>query len=147
MYNEQIKKIFAIAGIKNTSQRHVLYSFLLERTEPISADDIYQGLSKNDDCQINLSTVYRILETFTKKGIVVKSNFTTEGKSTYEIKHSEHRHHMICVACNKITPITGCPLKQYEEILKETTGYKIIEHRLEILGICPSCQEKSKDDI
>ena len=143
MDNIKIKDLFKRSGIKFSQQRLLIYSLLNNKREPISADDIYLDLIKNDDSNINISTVYRILTLFTKKGLVIKSNLNIDGKATFEINHKEHRHHLICVKCGKIIPISGCPLKEYEKALVKRTNYIILEHNLEIRGICPECQRES----
>lgn len=141
MYLEEIKQLFKKNKIKNTQQRHMVYSLLKSKKQPITAEDIYIIISDKLEKPINLSTVYRILEVFTDKGLVLKSKINLNGKALYEINHKEHRHHLICVKCNKIVPIRGCPLGEYEQELEKQTGYKIIEHNLEIKGICPKCQK------
>lgn len=141
MYSEEIKQVFKTSHIKNTQQRHMVYSLLKNKEQPITAEEIYKIISGKLETPINLSTVYRILEVFTEKGLVLKSQIQIKGKALYEINHREHRHHLICVRCNNITPIKGCPLGEYEQQLEKQTGYKIIEHNLEIKGICPECQK------
>ncbi|MGM0396594.1 MAG: Fur family transcriptional regulator [Bacillota bacterium] len=142
MRSNDIKELFKARGIKNTQQRHEIYDFLSKKVQPITAEEIYIELSKKEKTRMNLSTVYRILDTFIKAGLVLKSGINIEGKSTYEINHMDHRHHLVCVRCNKILPIKGCPLGGYENYLGEKTGFKILEHHLEIKGICPECREK-----
>jgi len=139
----EVKELFKKMGIKFSQQRLLIYHLLSRKKKPISADDIYLELINEDSNNINISTVYRILGLFTKKGLVLKSNLNIEGKATFEINHKEHRHHLICVNCGKIIPISGCPLKEYERNLIEKTNYKIIDHNLEIRGICPECQNKN----
>ena len=141
MSSEKTRELFKSRGIKNTQQRHLIYEFLSRKKQPITAEEIYMMLSKKEKTRMNLSTVYRILDTFTKNGLVQKSGINIEGKSTYEINHMDHRHHLVCVKCNKIVPIKGCPLEGYESYLAETTDFEILEHHLEIKGICPDCQD------
>lgn len=141
MGSKDLKSIFKKFGIKNTVQRQTIYSYLSNVSAPITAEHIYMALNQSESDAMNLSTVYRILDLFTKKGLVLKSNLTTDGKATYEMNHMEHRHHLVCVKCNSIVPIKGCPLEDYEKRLGESTHYKILEHHLEIMGICPECQK------
>jgi Fur family ferric uptake transcriptional regulator len=141
MLSKDLKVVFKKYGIKNTVQRQAVYNFLSSGSAPITAEHIYMELTKTESEAMNLSTVYRILDLFTRKGLVLKSNLQADGKSTYEMNHMEHRHHLVCVKCNSIVPIKGCPLSDYEKRLSESTHYKILEHHLEILGICPKCQE------
>ncbi len=141
MYQDELVELFKKHKLKNTNHRHMLYMLLKESKQPISAEEIYRLISVKLDKPINLSTVYRILETFEQKGLVLKSQINLNGKALYEINHMEHRHHLICIKCNKISPIKGCPLGDYEIELEKQTGYKILEHNLEIKGLCPSCQK------
>ncbi|MDY0236612.1 MAG: Fur family transcriptional regulator [Gudongella sp.] len=142
MYTEDVKQLFKSNNIKNTQQRHMVYSILKSKKQPITTEEIYKIISGKLEKPINLSTVYRILEVFTEKELILKSQIHINGKALYEINHREHRHHLICIKCNKIIPIKGCPLGEYEQILEKQTGYKIIEHNLEIKGICPKCQKR-----
>lgn len=141
MGTTDLKVVFKKYGIKNTVQRQAVYNYLTEASTPITAEQIYMDLTQRESDAMNLSTVYRILDLFTRKGLVLKSNLQADGKSTYEMNHMEHRHHLICVKCNSIVPIKGCPLEDYEKRLSESTDYQILEHHLEILGICPKCRQ------
>lgn len=142
MQVEQIKRIFKTNGIKNTQQRQMIYGVLIKSKVPIPAERIYQLLMESGLETLNLSTIYRVLDLFTQKGLVIKSSLSIDDRATYEINHNEHRHHLSCISCGAIKPINGCPLHDYETTLIEATGYQVIEHRLEILGICPKCQKK-----
>lgn len=141
MESQDLKMIFKKFGIKNTVQRQTVYIYLSNASAPITAEHIYMELTRTESDAMNLSTVYRILDLYTKKGLVLKSNLQADGKATYEMNHMEHRHHLVCVKCNSIVPIKGCPLEDYEKRLSESTNYKILEHHLEILGICPKCRQ------
>ncbi len=141
MGSQELKSIFKKYGIKNTIQRQAVYNYLSNASAPTTAEQIYKELTQKQSDAMNLSTVYRILDLFTRKGLVLKSNLQADVKSTYELNHMEHRHHLICVKCNNIVPIKGCPLDDYEKKLSESTNYKILEHHLEIMGICPNCQK------
>lgn len=141
MYCEEIKQLFKTNNIKNTQQRHMVYSLLKNKKQPLTAEEIYKNISGKLNKTINLSTVYRILDVFTEKNLILKSQIQINAKVLYEINHRDHRHHLICVKCNKILPIKGCPLGEYEQTLEKDTGYQIIDHNLEIKGVCPRCQK------
>jgi Fur family ferric uptake transcriptional regulator len=142
--NQNIVELFKANQIKNTTQRRRVIEYLIACKEPVTAESIYIALFEDDayEDKVNLSTVYRILDLFVKQSIVLRNSFGNEHKSTYEFNRREHKHHLICVKCNKVTSIKGCPLKAYEQDLGNQTHFKILEHRLEIFGVCPSCQER-----
>ncbi len=140
--HEEMADLFKKNGIKNTRQRQRVFNYLISCKQPVTADAIYDALRKEivSEDTLNLSTVYRILDIFTKNRLVTKTSFGNDHKAVFELYRLEHCHHLICVKCNEITPIKGCPLKGYEQSLSQTTHFKILEHHLEILGVCPKCQ-------
>ncbi len=142
MENEAIVQLFKVNKIKNTKQRQRVFEFLTTCKQPVTADAIYMELSKdiNFNESVNLSTIYRILDLFIKSQLVTKNTFANDHKATFEIAKREHGHHLICIKCNQITSIKGCPLKGYEQALSQSTHFQILNHKLEIFGVCPKCQ-------
>ena len=59
-------------GLKNTRHRQLILQLLLASEGVLTAEDIYQQLCEQGT-EINFSTVYRILENFTQKGLTEKS--------------------------------------------------------------------------
>ncbi|NUM35772.1 MAG: transcriptional repressor [Candidatus Brocadiae bacterium] len=136
---QRSENFFAHLGMKNTQGRNHLLD-VLEKTEiPLTAEDIYLKL-KEKSIEINLSTVYRILDLFVAKGIVSKSTSSISNKSQFELAKKEHSHHLVCIQCKKTLTLAGCPLKCYEKKLKNKTQYDITGHKLEIFGYCPDCK-------
>ena len=84
------------AGLKATSARLAVLSFLDHTKQPLSADDIYDHLRKEHD-EADRATIYRILDTFFQKGIATRLEFG-EGKYRYELAGEDH-HHLMCENC------------------------------------------------
>lgn len=139
------KDILSAKGIKSTKQRVAVIEELYTSPTPLSADDIFMSLKDKGSENLSLSTVYRILDTFVKKEVVVKSALMDGGKALYEIITDTHRHNLICLKCHKIMPISGCPLKDFEKTLEDTTGFKISGHKMEVYGICPECRKQNNN--
>ena len=82
---EIIKK----AGLKATPQRKIIYELMTElRHSPI--DEIVARVQQQNP-EITVSTVYRILDMFCKAGLLLKINLPN-GKYYYDINPSEHHH-------------------------------------------------------
>lgn len=94
---------------------------------------------------MNLSTVYRTLNTLTEKGILLRS-VRQDGKAYYEFAEKDHAHRLICKLCGKVIPIDTCPLRELEETLQKKTGFQITGHSLEFTGLCPECHEKQMQE-
>ncbi|HCR43478.1 MAG TPA: transcriptional repressor [Ruminococcaceae bacterium] len=139
-YGEQLKKL----GLKNTKHRVHVLKIMASLDSPVTADEVYMIMEK-DNTSVSISTVYRILELLASKNLVIKMNVTQNGKALFVINGSVHRHYLICLGCHKMTPISGCPVADYEKKLKESTDFYVTGHHLEIYGYCGKCKKNMKN--
>lgn len=140
MDNSQVRGIFKEKNIKFTRQREMLYSILNGAAQPLSAEQLFFQL-KEFDSTVSLSTIYRILEAFIEKALVNKANIADDNRALFELENNEHKHHLVCIICRKMIAVEGCPLEEYEKTLEKITNYKITGHNLELMGLCPQCQD------
>ena len=134
------KDVLKHDGLKNTKHRNSILDIIENSSQPLPAEQIYLALiAKN--VAINLSSVYRILNTLVEKCIVIKTGMTGESKSVFEMNRFEHKHYVVCTQCKKIISVPGCPLEDYEKKLREKTGFAIQGHQLEIYGVCRDCRK------
>ena len=135
------KELFNENDIKFTNQRNIIYNILKSYKEPVSAEEIFQE-SKNIDDKISFSTIYRTLNVFIKKDLVLKYNLIDENISVYEVASKiDHKHYIKCLKCEKMVEIQSCPIKIFEEHLVENTGFEITDHKFELYGYCPDCKK------
>jgi len=138
----KINEIFKEHGIRLTQQRKEIFKILLNTSQPVSANHIH-NLLKNKLEKSRLSTVYRNLNTFKDLGIIKEISSVNNNKKLYELSiGNNHHHHLICTKCGEMEPL-DCPLEGYEDELKKKTDYKIIDHSINIYGICPDCINKT----
>ena len=130
-------------GLKNTKCRAAILDILEQNDQPVAAESLFHELS-GKNITVNLSTIYRTLETLTSKNLIAKLNILGEDKAFYEYNRMGHRHYLICLGCKKILAIERCPIKDYEEALKKETNYVISGHKLDIYGYCPECRKTSE---
>lgn len=126
-------------NIKITAARKIILSILEQADEAVTAESVYEKCMHIGD-SINLSTVYRTLETFEEKGIVKKFNLG-DNRYSYSIIHDEHKHIVECNMCHKCVEVE-CPMQVFEEIIKNETGFTVMEHDFHIKGICKQCKDK-----
>lgn len=125
-------------GLKQTRQRTIMLDVLYNSKGPLSAEDLF-GLIKKRGVSMSLSTVYRILESFTDKGLVTALTLETSKQVLYEVAHAHHGHHLICISCSKVIHVEGCPLENYEAKLAQKYRFKIDDHTLNFYGYCEQC--------
>jgi len=134
------KEIFSKYRIKNTKQRNVVLDILKSSDAPMTAEEIFIE-TQGSNISMNFSTVYRILNTFVSKDIVIKSSIGEEDKNMYELNKEEHSHYLICNSFKRMIKIGHCPLEEYENQIQKNTKFHITGHKLEIYGYCPECAE------
>ncbi|HEY8419486.1 MAG TPA: Fur family transcriptional regulator [Clostridia bacterium] len=134
-----LKKTLKEKGLKPTPHRIQILSLFYQSQEPLSAEEIFkhcQGYRR-----LNLSTVYRTLETLKSGGIIRSLNFEGEDRTLYELKQ-RHTHYLKCLGCKKILPVDFCPLGDMDTISK-SQNFQITEHRLDMYGYCQDCKDQS----
>jgi Fur family transcriptional regulator, ferric uptake regulator len=130
---------FKEKGLKKTKQRNEIVEIIAHAKQPLSAEEIFLALSKLK-IAVNLSTVYRTIETMVAKGILAKVNLDNEVRNRYElVDEHEHHHHLICLGCKKIVSIELCPLDSFEKQVSKTYDFKVTNHKLELYGYCEKC--------
>lgn len=128
-------------GLKSTKSRLAIIDVLQQSIQPISADKIFQKLNE-EDISINLSTVYRTLDSLAEKKLVTKINILDDERMLFEYSNIGHRHYLVCIGCKKIVTLPKCPLKEYEKVLEDETNFKIAGHKLYLYGYCMECQKE-----
>ncbi len=127
-------------GLKNTKHRNAILGIIDNSDQPINAEQIFFEL-KNKKVAINLSSVYRILDSLVSKKLLIKSNIPDSTKAIYELNRFEHTHYLICSCCKKMFSVVGCPIGEYEKQLAAKTDFEITGHKLEIYGFCKDCKK------
>lgn|SRR5690554_6267587 len=136
---EVLQDILKDKDIRITRQRKAILEVVYKEDKPLTASYIY-GKLQEDYPSLRLSTVYRNINLFVKKGLLRKMSLNIDNKESYfELVKGEHHHHLICIQCNSILPL-DCPLGKFEEKLNKETDYIIVDHKIKIYGICPECR-------
>jgi Fur family transcriptional regulator, ferric uptake regulator len=125
--------------LKQTKKRVLLLSILENSSCAMTVEEIADLANKS--IKINISTIYRALNSLASKNIVIKT-LHQDGKTYYELNNHTHKHTLICTLCNEKIPIESCPLESLADNLVKETGYTITGHNLEFFGICPKCSNK-----
>lgn len=125
------------AGVKRTRQRESVLSILENSEKPLSAPDIFSQVEEGGD-DAWLSTVYRILELFVRKGVVIKTNVMNNEMAVYELNRFKHKHYAVCMSCHKIIPMDNCPMEKFVPKL-EDEDFHVMGHNLEVFGYCKDC--------
>ncbi len=130
------------ADIKATKKRQLLLLLLQRQVRPTTAEELH-ALAK-PILPMNVSTVYRTLNTLTERGILIRT-VRQDGKAYFSPAQQGHSHRLTCDLCGKVISVDTCPLSELEESLQQKTGFRITGHSLEFTGLCPECSKKTKE--
>lgn len=140
-YEERLKK----SGLKNTKSRRAILDILIRSNQPMAAEQIFFAL-KEKQIDINLSTVYRTLDSLENKDLVTKISIIDDDRMLFEYNQLGHRHYLVCLDCKKIITVHNCPLGSYEKTLENETHFNIVGHKLYLYGYCEECQKRNNDN-
>ncbi len=129
-------------GLKLTRQREVIISVLIEnKGRHLNLDQILEN-SHAHHANISAATIYRNI-TFLEKSGIIKKFTGHDKKSYYEIEErgASHRHHdhFFCLKCGAIIEFYNHEIENLQQKIARDTGFKILDHKLEIYGECNKC--------
>jgi len=135
------KKFLAKKGLKSTQQRDLILEAFLASPSHLSTEELYLKIRKKHP-SIGYATVYRTLKLFAESGIAVERNFGDK-QTRYEVLSAEEHHdHLVCTVCAAIIEFEDPEIERLQENVAGRHGFKVLNHSLELYGICASCSEK-----
>lgn len=136
---EQFSEILRTANLRLTGPRKAVFLALRNSDIPLTASDIVH------DCPgVNRTSVYRILETFYKLGVITA--IYVGWKPHYELAEPflPHHHHLICSRCKTADPLQNPELESFISSLGRKYRFHITRHYFELEGLCRNCQKLKK---
>jgi Fe2+ or Zn2+ uptake regulation protein len=125
-----------------TSGRRAVVELLAGAGHPVTIEDIASqapGLPR--------SSAYRHLVDLQQAGVVRRVAANDE-YYRFELAEemTEHHHHLLCTMCGTVIDVTPTAsfeqaMARYMDKLATVNGFLSLDHRLDVLGVCASCQE------
>ena len=123
------------SGLKATLPRlKILEIFQRATRRHMTAEDVYKALL-NEDADIGLATVYRVLMQFEQAGLLTRSNFDS-GKSVFELNEGQHHDHLVCLTCGRVEEFFDAEIEARQRAVAETRGFTLQEHSLALYASC-----------
>jgi Fur family ferric uptake transcriptional regulator len=130
-------------GLKNTSQRMVILETFLASKTHFSTEELYLKL-RADHPKIGYATVHRTLKLFAECGIAAERHFG-DGQTRFEPVHGEEHHdHLVCTECGLIIEFEEPQIEKLQESVAAAHQFTIVNHRLELYGLCAACAAANK---
>ena len=135
-------QLLADCGLKKTTFRRELLATLQTAKAPQSAAQIFALLLKNKklkNAKFDRATLFRNLKILVQKNALNATEFGT-GAAFYCLNHERnHHHHIFCIQCETTKPLAVCAVAPMID-QAQRLGFKVLNHRLELLGLCPDCR-------
>ncbi|HLQ84988.1 MAG TPA: ferric iron uptake transcriptional regulator [Salinisphaeraceae bacterium] len=129
------------AGLKATLPRLKILEILQEnKADHLSAEDVYRKLM-NDDEDIGLATIYRVLSQFEDAGLVIRHHFE-DGHALFELNQGPHDH-LVCVKCGRIEEFFDSEIAERQRAVAQRSGFDLSKHTLVLYGECLTHQCKN----
>ncbi len=123
--------------VRMTRPRRIILAVLHASEDHPTADVVYESVRRQIP-RISLATIYRNLDRLVASGEARRIKLG-DGPARFD-GHVEPHHHVRCVQCGRIAdaPASVCRVRAGK--LQESTGYDLLDCRVEISGLCPDCK-------
>jgi len=135
---DAIVTAFETAGYRLTQPRRALARLIGARAGHFTADELL-GASRRERLGVGRATVFRSLDILTELGLIERIDLPT-GDHTFVACEPAHHHHVVCSGCGRSTDVGDSGIGTVLDEVGRRSGYRIESHRLELFGLCPSCQ-------
>ena len=133
----------APVNLRMTKQRQVILDELRKMHSHPTADEMYRLLRRRLP-KISLGTVYRNLEVLSDVGLIQK--IEVAGTQKRFDGNASHHYHVRCKRCLRLEDVYVDVDTEMDRKVSRLTEYDITLHRMEFIGVCPSCQAGAKQE-
>ena len=131
IYNTRIKK-------------KILERFADNAEKTYSAKDVHEALLKDGE-KVNITTVYRNLDTMTGDGMLIRFKDGVSEKAIYKYSGKQgncRSHlHMKCVECGEVIHLDCHFMNEIRTHIKSEHGFRLICSSSVIYGVCKNCEK------
>jgi Fur family transcriptional regulator, ferric uptake regulator len=122
---------------RRTGQRRAIVSALREADAALTAQELHRRVEG-----VGLATVYRNLQRLAEEGHAEAVRRDT-GEQAFLLCGGGHHHHLTCRVCGRVEPVRDCGLDGWAREVASRHGFRDVEHRAELVGVCLVCREAS----
>ncbi len=122
-------------GLKTTIPRQkILEIFQKGVQRHMTAEDVFKHLL-NDNADIGLATVYRVLTQFEQAGLLHRHHFDS-GKAVFELNEGQHHDHLVCLQCGRVEEFFDPEIEKRQNRIAKDRGFEVHDHALYLYVDC-----------
>ena len=127
--------------LKVTPHRQLILETFLDHEGHRSVEDIYHVVREKDP-RVGYTTVYRTMKILLESGLAREIDLA-DGITRYEhLYNHEHHDHMICMHCGRSIEFYNADIEAVQDAASEQLRFKVLDHKLQIYGLCQDCKEE-----
>jgi len=135
---EQFEKLFQQERMDRFEDRHRILEVFLQTEHHITHSGLMQLLEANG-LRLEPDFVAETLKLMCHFGFAQANRFEN-GELRYEHRHlGQHHDHMVCTKCKKIIEFEDGALEKLQLQIASANGFHILQHKMEMYGICSAC--------
>lgn len=135
-----LDRYMAERGLKSTRQRSLIIDIFFGMHGHLSVEEVWARV-RQDAPRVSVATVYRTMKLLSESGLAHARNFG-DGQTRYEpAVGREHHDHLICTRCGTIIEFENDQIERMQEAVARRHGFKVTSHKMELYGLCESCQK------
>jgi Fur family ferric uptake transcriptional regulator len=135
---KQFKKLFKQEQIDHFEDRFRVLEVFLQTERHVTIDEMVELLNRNG-WRLDAEFVRETMKLMCRFGFAQKSQFDN-GVLRYEHRHlGQHHDHMVCTKCKNIFEFEDKHLEELQIRIAATLGFHMLQHKMEIYGICANC--------
>lgn len=127
------------AGHRTTDARRAVAELIASRDGAFETADLVAD-SRRRKLGVARATIFRTLELLTGVGAVERLDLPNGEHSYVRCDSRGHHHHLVCTRCQRSIDLEGLGMTPIIAEVERRTGYSVDRHRVELFGLCPSCQ-------
>jgi len=139
--HELVNRRLSTDGIRYTSGRRSVVAAIQMASGPRTAAELIDSPATS----VPVSSLYRTLALL-EHSDVLKKHHGPDGIARFELAEwlTGHHHHVVCVACGAIEDVTvprpaEHALAGIVNELGAQAGFRVLDHVLEVEGVCAKC--------
>lgn len=130
---------------RNTEQKELLMKYLEENAnEHLTIEKVHKDLKE----KVGLTTIYRMVNSLIKKGLVTKLSIENKQGYCYRYnskkKECNNHYHLICEKCNNLVHFESKEIPKVSEEAAKNENFEIDNNRIVFYGICKNCKIKQE---
>lgn len=130
-------------GLRVTIPRALIWRVLVESREHFTVDALWHRV-REEIPEIELSTIYRVVEAFLQAGLVVLTPLPN-GVKVVEAQTLFHPH-LLCSVCNRLYHIPADTANRLRQVFEDALpGFLVTNVQVLGTGVCPRCAHERTD--